>query len=252
MKSEVLEEIGFSKGEVKVYFSLLELGETTIGPLSKKAGVTAAKVYPILDKLAKKGLSTHVIKSGTKYFQAASPNQIIEYLNEKTKKINEEKEEIKKLIPQLEAKKKLAENIQTAKVYQTYDGMKTLYNEILDLLAPGKEDFIAFTISDEEYQYKESEYFFQEYDTKRRELGIKVKLLAHTSQKKLMESMTKGDKNVIVKYLSYKMPTGVIIYGDKVATLVWGEIPTAFVISSKQTSEVYRKFFQDMWKIAKP
>ena len=71
MKTEILEEIGFSKGEVKVYFSLLELGETTIGPLSKKADVTAAKVYPILEKLAKKGLSTHVIKSGTKYFQAA-------------------------------------------------------------------------------------------------------------------------------------------------------------------------------------
>ena len=52
-------------------------------------------------------------------------------------------------------------------------------------------------------------------------------------------------------YISYEMPTGVIIYGDKVATVLWGETPTAFVIQSKKTAEKYRKFFYNMWKIAK-
>ncbi len=48
------------------------------------------------------------------------------------------------------------------------------------------------------------------------------------------------------------MPTGVIIFGNKVATIVWRETPTAFVIKSKQVADSYKKFFEDMWKIAKP
>lgn len=47
------------------------------------------------------------------------------------------------------------------------------------------------------------------------------------------------------------MPTGVIVFGNKVATLIWGEIPSAFVIESKHVSKAYKVFFEDMWKIAK-
>lgn len=250
IKTEILEEIGFSKGEVKVYFALLELGQTTIGPLSKKANVTAAKVYTILEKLTRKGLVGEIIKSGTKYFEAASPKRIIDYLDERTKKINEQKNEIREIIPKIEEKKKLAKETQTAKVYQTFAGMKTLYNEIIEVLSLNKEDFIAFNLGKEEYMHKESQYFFQEYDAKRKNLGIKIKLIGHESQKEFLTEMTKDDKNIIVKYLPFKIPTGVIIYGDKVATLMWKEIPTAFVIQSKQISQAYREFFWDMWKIS--
>ena len=46
------------------------------------------------------------------------------------------------------------------------------------------------------------------------------------------------------------LPLLLIAY-DKVATLVWQEIPTAFVIESKQVAYSYKKFFEDMWKLAK-
>ena len=250
MDTKILEEIGFSKGEIKVYFALIELGETTIGLLSKKAGVTASKIYPIVDKLVKKGLATEVIKSGTKHFQASDPKEIIRYLDNKTEKIIEQKKEIKDLIPDIEMKKKLSVDVQNAQVYQTFDGMRSLYNEIIDTLKQTKEDFIGFTLGEEEYKYKESEYFFQEYDTKRRNAKIKIKLIGHESQRKFLKSITGQDKNISIKFLSYKMPTGVIIFGNRVATMIWKEIPTAFVIQSKQTAESYKQFFWDMWKIA--
>jgi HTH-type transcriptional regulator, sugar sensing transcriptional regulator len=252
VRTEILEEIGFSKGEVKVYFALIELGETTIGPISTKSGITPSKVYPIFEKLMKKGLVTYIIKSGTKHFQGAKPQRIIDYLEKRKKEIDEEKEEIKELIPQIEAKQKLSKEFQTAEVYQTFDGIRTLYNDIIETLKETKEDFIAFTLGEEEYKHRESEYFFQEYDGKRRMAGIKIRLLGHISQKEFLKSVTKDDRNISVRYLSYQLPTGVIIYGNKVATLVWGETPTAFVIQSKQASNSYKKFFEDMWKSAKP
>jgi sugar-specific transcriptional regulator TrmB len=250
METKILEEVGFTKGEIKVYFALLEFGESTIGPLSRKAEVTPAKTYPILDKLAKKGLITSVIKSDTKYFQAFNPNRISDFLKEKKKVIEQQEREIKKLIPKIVSKQK-QEAQQSATVYESFNGMKTLYNEIIDYLYKTKQDFIGFTLGEEEYKFKESEYFFQQYDNKRRELHIKTKLIGHNSQKGFLSKITKKDKNIIIKYLDYKTPTGVIIYGDKVATLVWNKIPTAFVIQSKQTADSYRNFFNDMWKIAK-
>ncbi len=251
MNTEILEQIGFSKGEIKVYFALLELGQSTIGPISKKSEVTVSKVYPILEKLAKKGLSNYIIKSGTKYFEATSPKRIIEYLDEKNSLIKEEKEKIKELLPQFEAKQKLSRERQNAEIYETYDGIRTLYNEILQVLQENKEDFIAFTLGEEEYMHEENEYFFQEYDAKRRDFKIKVKLIGSQDQKDFLNKTTREDKNISIKYLPYKLPTGIIIFGDKVATLVWREIPRAFVIQSKQVADSYKKFFEDMWRIAK-
>src|SRR3989344_5935177 len=130
INTKILEEIGFSKGEVKVYFALLEIGETTIGPLSKKSDVTPAKVYQITEKLEKKGLSSHVINSGTKFFKAVNPRQIVAFLDEKIRKIEEEKKEIKKIIPSIEAKQKLSKDSQSAEIYKTFKGMRSLYNEV--------------------------------------------------------------------------------------------------------------------------
>lgn len=248
-ESTVLEEIGFSKGEIKVYFALLELGEATVGPLSKDSKVTVSKVYPILDKLKDKGLITSVIKDNKSYFQAFNPKNLLNFLEEKRKKITQEEAKLKKIIPLLTNRQEKEKK--SAVVYEGFQGMRTLYNEIIDTLKNNKEDFISFTLGEEEYSHKESEHFFNEYDIKRKSAGIKIKLLGHTSQKPFLVKRIKEDKNIFIKYLPYQMPTGVIIYGNKVATLTWGKIPTAFVIESKKTYESYKKFFEDMWTIAK-
>ena len=68
MNIEILKEIGFTQGEIKVYEALLEIGESTIGLISKTANVTPSKTYPILDKLLKKGLISKVKKGKVLYF----------------------------------------------------------------------------------------------------------------------------------------------------------------------------------------
>lgn len=55
-----------------------------------------------------------------------------------------------------------------------------------------------------------------------------------------------------VRYTKQTLPTGVFIYGNSVMTVVWGEKPTAFVISSRKNYDYYREFFEDIWKKAVP
>ena len=73
MNVELLEAIGLTKSEIKVYLALLELGSSTTGPIVEKSGASSSKIYEILEKLIQKGLVGHVIKAGKKHFEAAPP-----------------------------------------------------------------------------------------------------------------------------------------------------------------------------------
>jgi len=42
---QILEKIGLTKNEVKIYLKLLELGLTTSGAIIKKTGIHNSKVY---------------------------------------------------------------------------------------------------------------------------------------------------------------------------------------------------------------
>ena len=46
-------------------------------------------------------------------------------------------------------------------------------------------------------------------------------------------------------------PVGVIIFGDNVLEVAFGEEPIAVVITSKQIADSHRRFFYHLWKIAK-
>src|SRR3989344_337750 len=62
MNEQLLEDIGLTKGEIKVYLTLLKLRETTTGKIIEEAQISSGKIYEILDKLIKKGLVSYIIK----------------------------------------------------------------------------------------------------------------------------------------------------------------------------------------------
>ena len=51
METAIFKELGFTEREIKTYIALLELGTSTIGPLTKKTNLQATKVYETLAKL---------------------------------------------------------------------------------------------------------------------------------------------------------------------------------------------------------
>src|SRR3989344_1050934 len=102
MDTRVLEELGLTPGEVKVYLALVGLGETTTGPIVDESGVSISKVYPILNRLAKRGLASHIMKGKVKHFKAADPKRLLDYLAEKENTLKQQEEQLHKLIPKLE------------------------------------------------------------------------------------------------------------------------------------------------------
>ena len=103
MDTQALEDIGLTKTEIKIYLSLLKLGQSTTTGIIREAGIHSSKVYICLDRLIEKGLVSYAIKSNKKHFLASTPESLRNLLKDKEEKIAKQGERIERLIPELEA-----------------------------------------------------------------------------------------------------------------------------------------------------
>ncbi len=248
MKTDILNQLGLTNSEVKVYFALFELESSTVGPLSEKAKVQDSKIYSILEKLKEKGLVSFVIKNNVKHFQASSPQNLIRLLNEKEEHILEQKKELENtILPQIEAKRKLKEEKQEATVYEGYEGIKSAFNVILETVKRG-EEYQVFTFG-EGLKEKRVIHFFQWYHKRRMEKGLKIRLITERKFKGLIDEFHRY-KGMQFRFTTQKIPIGTYIFKSHVMTIIWGEKPTAFIIKSKANYDHYKAFFEDSWKKA--
>src|SRR3989344_6086182 len=139
MNEKLLEDIGLTKGEIKVYLTLLKIGETTTGRIIEEAQISSGKIYEILEKLIKKGLVSYIIKEKTKYFSPASPNRIIDYIHEKEKELNEKEKAIIKELPSFIAIEKAVKEKNETHLFKGIKGIQTAVSEALENLTPRDE-----------------------------------------------------------------------------------------------------------------
>ena len=201
---QLLEGIGFTRGEIKVYTALLELGPSTTGQIIKRAKVSRSKVYEMLDKLLAKGLVSFVVKEKIKYFEAAHPNMILQYVKKKQKQLAEKERALKDILPQLEKRQKLPKFRQTATVYEGLKGIKTVYNEIITSLRKGDE-YYAIAVEPTIYLQTKFAVFIKNYHLRRAEKGIKVKLIADVALKSHISELAKT-KLAELRYTDQNIP----------------------------------------------
>ena len=248
MVEQALQRIGLTKGEIKIYFALLELGSTTTGKLIKKSGISGSKVYEVLDRLISKGLANFIIKNGVKYFEAADPNRILDFLEEKEKQIESEKTSIKKIIPDLILKQRATQKSE-AKIYTGLEGLKTANEDIIKTLKRG-EEWLSMGLTE---QPKAWEVYFTKRQKVRAQKGIKHMHLLNEKYKSLYEQRKKLPHTEF-RFLpkEFEMPTSTEIYDDKVTIMVLTEeSPVAIMIENEAIASSFKKYFHALWKFAK-
>lgn len=236
--------IGLTDGEVKVYLALSELGSSTVGPIVKKSGIAYSNVYDVLDRLIKKGIVSFVIKSKTKYFQAATPKNLLLYLEHKEKEINIQKTDLQKILPELE---KLQESLsnQEAEVFIGKKGLRTAYEKMFKGVTK-KDNNLFFYLYDSEYA-EESDIFYnsiQDLVKKARIKGI--------SNKKYKESeFITVQKYMEVKFVDFPIPGNIDIIKNMVMLVSWKPSVVGILIHSKEISDNFRSYFNEVWHKAK-
>lgn len=158
---EILKKIGFTDGESKVYLALLSTGTSTIGPIVEKANVSTSKIYIILDKLINKGIVSMVVKNKQKLFSALDPETILDLLEQESKKINKDKEDLKKIVPELKLMRESSSNLPIMEMSKGVKGFENFYNEALSKHNEGQFECLAGKNISFKMQHFFGEYFLR-------------------------------------------------------------------------------------------
>ncbi len=236
MIEETLQELGLSRRESICYTALLELGSSSIGDIVKKAGIPSSKIYEILDKLIKRGLVSYVIKNNVKYYQSSDPKTLINYIEEKKRKIEE-------VMPQLLLKQKFTKK----QSVELFEGQKAVFTLFTDLIrdAKAEELYLVFSI-DEENKGDQANLFFKNLAVRRTEKKLDVRLLKNIKYY-IKEKHTK----LKLRYTKFNLPQGITIFRNYVILLSWTETPAAIKIESEIFAGQLRTFFSELWETAK-
>ncbi len=85
----ILQELGLSRNEVKVYLAALTIGSSSANTIAKHAGLLRTSTYEILKSLVDKGIVSYVLKGRVKYFEAASPDRLLKMAEERKHRLQE-------------------------------------------------------------------------------------------------------------------------------------------------------------------
>ena len=132
MKTEILEKIGLSKGEIKIYNAILDLGIAPINKIHENTGIERRNIYDIINKLIERGLVTYVIENKKRLFQITHPNKIIGYVEEKKQVLDKIKEELVKEIPDMIKKFQSKKPDINAEIYKGKEGIKAVWEDMLN------------------------------------------------------------------------------------------------------------------------
>lgn len=238
-QESVLEEIGLSEGERKVYLALLKLGLSPVNKIKEESQLHRTTIYDFLEKLLNKGLVSYLEKNHVKYFKATHPNKLLELIQEK-------EENVKEILPDLIKLSSEKKEEITVETFKGIEGFKTITNDILRILKRG-EEFIGFGIDESLYK-KHFHILMDQYFKKEMAAGIKERMLTSDEAHILYDYPSVSYRTIPKKYFN---PNSTIVYKHKVAMIIWDPV-TVIIITNPGLADSYRKHFELLWKQAKP
>lgn len=234
--NEELTQLGLNHNESLVYLYLLKSKEKTATQIAKDTKLNRSVVYSTLDSLIDKGLASYILIKDKRHFSAASPETLNDFLEDKKRILSD----ILPLLKSIKIEEKASVNV------EVFQGIKGGISVLKDIIREGK-DYVAF--GDEGRFQEISKTQLEQYVRQLNEKKIKERIITRKGVKLFGSS-----KNTQIRYLpkEFRFPTITTIYGDKVAIAIFEEPYYTILIKSKPLAYTYRKFFDGLWRIAKP
>src|SRR3989344_3029284 len=241
MKEQILKEYGLSDNEIKVYIASLSKGTSKVNEISKKAGLLRTTTYEVLKSLVEKGLVSYAIKSKVRYFEAADPNKLVRILEEK-------KEKIKSILPELEFLKQSVTEKPTIEFYEGKEGLKTILDDIIKTQPKEMLQLGSAKI------FETLNFYFPHWIKRRVKSKIYARILQENVQ--TIQELKKRDMLELreIRFLpkNFKINTHAQIYSNKVAIITLNkEELIGVVIENKDIVETQKSLFEELWKTAK-
>jgi len=241
MDISILEDLGLTNAEIKVYLALLRLGSAHSVDIIDESGLQSSVVFRALSSLIKKALINFNLEGKRKNYQATDPKYFIEFIDEKKRKFKE-------ILPELEKEQRYSKKTEIATVYKGVNGIKEVYAIMRE--TKGKE-YNSFGGGEPCGELMGLDWW-KSHHYKR----IANKLPARQVFDESVRGMGNWhNKQALskVRFVSkeYEQFQETVIVGDKVSICVFTKNAYGFLIHDKVVADGYRKQFEFMWKMAK-
>jgi len=238
----LLQEMGFSEKESKVYLTLLSIGSSTVNTIAEYADLIRTTTYDILKSLREKGMVSSLVRNKVLYFEAADPGKLIEVFDAKKQKLNE-------ALPALRKLRRIVPTGPTLELYEGKEGIRTIWQDVL------KERKSLMAISNYDSLFNTLKYLSPRFIQQR----VKEKIPAMLLTEKTIGAIKiwkKKDKEELreTRFLPALEHTKITeyIYGNKVAILSTDpQNPLGILIRHSEFAEQQKVLFEQLWKKAK-
>lgn len=201
-------------------------------------------VYDVIQKLLEKGLVSFIEKEDKKFYKVINPIKLLDILEEKEEYLRKIRQELIKLIPNLEELMKKGKKEVDARILFGREGIKTMY---MDEIKEGKTIYVICTTIDKTEELLKT--FLPRFTRKRIKKKIKIKMLSAKKDVKFLKKY----RLIEVRFLpeEYVSPASLTIYRDRLGITLWADNPITILIKNQEIANNFLNYFELMWKIAK-
>jgi sugar-specific transcriptional regulator TrmB len=246
LKSQ-LQNFGFTDKESAVYISLLELGNSSVTLISRKAGINRTTCYDILSSLSNKGLISISGKEPKQEYIAESPTKIIEYHKKIAREASEQAKLIEEtLVPELT----LLHSVKNRPKIRFYEGNEGLRHAYEDTLTSSGMIFAYATVDD---MYTNIPGLFPDYFKRRAAKKIFARAIIPKTAlgiERKMQDKNEMRETALIPPDKYYFSPEINIYDNKVMIASWRE-KLGIIIESEEIADAMKKIYELAWAEAK-
>ncbi len=210
---EKLEKFGLSQKEAKIYLTLLELGNAVVSDIAKQAGINRSTTYVLLKSLADRGFVGITERNGVKIYAAASPERIIQHLEDSIKKYTELVGVAHGILPELKSMYVGVGPKPHVRFFEGTEGIKTAYEDTLT----SSETIRAYASIDD--MHKALPDYFPEYYRRRAAKKIHIRAIfpdTAAARERILHNEEEERDAYLVPNDKFKFSSEINVYDNKV------------------------------------
>lgn len=236
---EALKNLGLGPKEIQIYLALLELGETTVLQIAKRADVKRPTAYIILQALEEKGYISRVIKKRGVLFSPQHPQKLLAESELHLK-------ELKEVVPQLESLLHKGTGKPRVMIYEGKDALDRAYDELF--ITKGESVYMGtIQLSQDALPrtYKKIEYKTFSPAFSMRELIAETKEAREYAQG--VQGPYRAIRFIPEELLPFEADIG--IFGNRVLITSVRKEYFTISIESEEIRRAFQTIYDVMWKI---
>jgi len=235
----VLQNLGYSPHEIKIYVALLKMGETNIADLSHQTQIPRSSVKELLEGMHARGLTNYYIKQGRHYWTAEYPERVAATLEERLAAF-------RAILPSLKEMQSDIKDKPHVRVYSGAPEMQLIMDDIIET----KHHILALVSWDDWLESLGQEYL-DSFIERRHSHFLKIRFITPRTDSAVRLKQKDEEELRRTRFLPSDIElrrTSNFIYGSKVAIISMNKKePTGIVIEDPDVVHAMTIYFESLW-----